>query len=49
MEMRIRVERLGMERAIHVNGINKGSTDIHKQQIFSMDMHKQQTLSMDTR
>jgi hypothetical protein len=37
MEMRIRGERLDTERAFHVNRINKGSTDMYKQQTFSMD------------
>jgi hypothetical protein len=37
MEMRIRGDRLGTKRAFHVNGLNKGSTDTHMQQTFSMD------------
>jgi hypothetical protein len=37
MEMRIRGDRLSMERAFHVNGINKGSIGACKKQIFSTD------------
>jgi hypothetical protein len=37
MEMRIRGDQLGTERAFHFNGINNGSTDTGKQQTFSTD------------
>jgi hypothetical protein len=47
MEIRIRGDRLGTERAFHVSVINKSSTDTRKQ-IFSMDTRKQETFSMDT-
>jgi hypothetical protein len=36
MEMRIHGDRLGTERVFHVNGFNKSSTDMRKQQTFSV-------------